>query len=176
MDEVWKIAANSMQVAHRKHPILLHAFVLMSNHYHLVLETPDSNIDLFMYEFNKNFSLEMRKATGKINRMFGGRYKWSLITEDRYYLNVMKYVFTNPVRANIVKNVCDYPYSTLVNSIDAIPLKKMKGWNQPEWLNWFQNEFTDRQRNSIKSGFRNKHFKFANVASLKRPPEFCHPS
>lgn len=175
MSDVWEIAVTALKHANSKHPIILHAFVLMSNHYHLVLETPEANIDRFMYEFNKSFSLEMRKRTGKINRMFGGRYKWSVITEESYYLNVIKYVFTNPLRAQVVHDVRLYPYSTLNRKIDFIPQKKIQNWNDERWINWMQAGFNDHQRQSIKSGLKNIQFKFANIATIKRPPLFELP-
>jgi len=109
----WNIARRSFSLAYEKHPIILHSFVLMENHYHLVLQTPDENIDRFMYEFNKNFSLELRQKTGLINRMFGGRYKWTLIKDKQHYFHVMKYVYLNPVKAGVVEVAEDYQYSTL---------------------------------------------------------------
>lgn len=52
MDEVWQICLDCMKEAHQKHKVEVISFVLMSNHYHLLLRTPDANLDLFMYEFN----------------------------------------------------------------------------------------------------------------------------
>jgi putative transposase len=56
LERVWSLALESLSFADKKHTVEIHAFVFMSNHYHLVVLTPFSNIDLFMYEFNKNFS------------------------------------------------------------------------------------------------------------------------
>lgn len=175
MPKVWSIAKDSLKLAHTKFPIKLHAFVMMSNHYHMVVETPDANIDQFMYEFNKNFSLQMRKATGQINKMFGGRYKWSIVEDERYYLNVMKYVFSNPLRANMVKDIRQYPYSTLVERIVGIPIVERRKWCESGWPDWLNEGFNEQQQKSIKSGFRFQNFKFANISTLKRPPEFTIP-
>src|SRR5690554_1656328 len=84
---VWEICLDSLARAHKRHPIELISFVLMSNHYHLMLRTPDENLDKVMYEFNKYISLEIRKRAGKINQVFGGRYKWCLIQSNRYLAN-----------------------------------------------------------------------------------------
>ena len=67
LEEVWKIAMRSFAIAYQKHPITLHSFVLMSNHYHMLITTPNEDVDKFMYEYNKNFSLELRTQSGLIN-------------------------------------------------------------------------------------------------------------
>ena len=56
MDRVWDIAINSLP-ANSRHPIQIAQFVLMQNHYHMLVRTPNGNLDKFMYEFGKNFSL-----------------------------------------------------------------------------------------------------------------------
>ena len=87
----WKIACESLTKAEEKYPVSIHAFVLMSNHYHLVLDTPDSNIDKFMYEFNKNFSLALRKYSKKGEATFKSRYRWCLV-EKKYISLVLRYI------------------------------------------------------------------------------------
>lgn len=111
--DVWQIAKKSLNHAYLKYPADIAQFVLMNNHYHLLIRTPDKNIDLFMYEFNKNFSLQLRLRTGLINKMFGGRYKWSLVTTNKYLINVSKYIYQNPIRAGVCLKCEDYRYSTL---------------------------------------------------------------
>ena len=112
-DEVWQIAWEVFRYAYSRFPVDLHSFVLMSNHYHMLLTTPNADIDLFMQAFNKRFSDLLRERTRYINRMFGGPYHWSLV-EDQYYLaNVYRYIYQNPKRAGIVEKCEDYPYSTL---------------------------------------------------------------
>lgn len=113
MNEVWNIALRSLEIAHKKHPITLISFVLMSNHYHMLLRTPHENLDKFMYEFNKNFSLLVRYRAYRENRIFGNRYKWCLINSQKYFYNCYKYVYQNPMRARITLRCEDYPYSTL---------------------------------------------------------------
>ena len=53
MDQVWKICQDCLKAAFDLHKVEIIAFVLMNNHYHLILRTPDANLDQFMYEFNK---------------------------------------------------------------------------------------------------------------------------
>lgn len=91
----------------------LHAFVLMSNHYHLLISTPQNNIGESMKYLHREVARIANKETHRINHFFGGRYKWSLIEHENYYWNATKYIFQNPVRANLCSSVTDYSFSSL---------------------------------------------------------------
>jgi putative transposase len=112
MDHVWKYANESLASAQIKHPAEIAQFVLMSNHYHLLIKTPNADIDKFMYEFNKLFTQNIRRHSKRINKILGGRYKWSIITNDQYFITVYRYIYQNPLRAKIVRSCQHYPYST----------------------------------------------------------------
>ena len=113
MDIVWEIVLQALKISMKKHPFKLMSFVLMSNHYHMVLKTPDANLDQIMFEFNRNLLEGLRSEASKENQVFDGRYKWRIVTCPKYLRNVIKYVYQNPVRAGIVKLCETYPYSTL---------------------------------------------------------------
>lgn len=171
MKEVWKIAMTSLKIANEKHPVNIHAFVLMSNHYHLVIDTPDSNIDKFMYEFNKNFSLSLRVASGLQNKMFGGRYKWSLLTSRPHYLNVLKYVFRNPVKAQICQQVENYSFSSFKN----FSLQINSYIDYSEYIDWFNTSHDEKQNDSIKKGLRNSMFNYCGSREDRIPPDYDLP-
>ena len=159
--DVWKIAMASFIKAQEYAPAVVSQFVLMSNHYHLLIRTPNFDIDVFMYHFNKTFSDELRRQSFSINRMFGSRYKWSLIKNDAYFFNVFKYIYQNPVRANIVKKCEDYPYSTYYYSSKKIelpflftPLTHLE--NEPQFINnLFETDVVD----AITKGLKKTSFK-----------------
>ena len=134
MNKVWSIAKHCLYKAYEKHPYKLHAFVLMSNHYHMVIQTLNYDLDKVMFEFNRRFSLILKNESGHINRKFGSRYKWSLITEDQYFMNVLRYVYQNPLRARICKSCERYPYSSL-NQNARMPIKMERFGLSLEWLN-----------------------------------------
>ncbi len=113
MNEVWEISKIALNKAMKNNPSIIDQYVLMANHYHLLIRTPNSDIDRFMFWFNKTFSDELRKRSGKVNRMFGSSYKWSIIKNEKYLQNVKRYIYENPLRAKIVTNIEDYPFSTL---------------------------------------------------------------
>ena len=122
INEVWEICINALKKANEKHPVNIQAFVLMSNHYHLIIWTPNSNVDKFMFECNRIISAAIRKKTKRINRIFGDRYKWSLVNDSYYHDQVLKYVYRNPLKAKIVDKCESYEYSTLYYQINNLKL------------------------------------------------------
>lgn len=169
---MWNLALKSLKMAHEKHTVEVHAFVLMSNHYHLVVKTPNSNIDLFMYEFNKHFSLKLRKATNLINKMFGGRYKWSVIDDRQHYSHVMKYVLLNPVRAGITALAGKYPYSSLNCNEFPVPLSPFLNIKSAKFIDWLNFQHSDEQQATIKKGLLRRSFKLMGSREDRIPPSF----
>ncbi len=111
--EVWDFCKESLRYATSKKPVITHCFVLMGNHYHLLISTPDENIDEFMMLFNRKLSNLINAKTGLINHKFSNRYKWTIVENESYLLNVYRYIYQNPVRAGISANCKSYPYSSL---------------------------------------------------------------
>lgn len=154
LELVWKIVQESLVEAYRLHPINLIAFVLMNNHYHMLLITPNEDLDLFMYEFNKRFALKIISRTKNQNQVFGGRYKWSIIRSKNYFSNCYRYIYQNPLRAKIINRVEDYPYSTL-NYIAKglkfpIPIHDQFGFKDGFCLDWLNAKFSDEDLESVR--------------------------
>ncbi len=156
--EVWKMCLHSLSHAHSVYPVNLISFVLMQNHYHMILRTPDANLDLFMYEFNKRLSLLIRSRSKRINSVFGGRYKWCLIRSQTYLYNCYRYVYQNPLRAEIVHRCENYPYSSLHylihNKVFPIPLYDAFGFKDEFALHWLNQKVTKDEAMAIKNGLR----------------------
>ena len=96
-----------------KYGVKIHAVVLMRNHYHMLIETPEANLSRFMKRFNQEFARLFNiqaKRTGSIIR---DRYKAILIEKEPYYLNVLRYIGQNPVRQSIVKRCEEYEGSSI---------------------------------------------------------------
>ncbi|MBT3234368.1 MAG: hypothetical protein HN353_00285 [Bdellovibrionales bacterium] len=113
MDEVWEVFIANLEFAVKKHGAKPTCFVLMGNHYHLLINTPESNIDKVMHDFNHRFSLGIGRKTKRINKILGGRYKWSLIKSDEHFLTIYRYIYQNPMRAKICCSVDDYKYHSM---------------------------------------------------------------
>jgi len=93
---------------------VLHAFVLMRNHYHLALETPEGNLVAGMQWLQATFANRFNKLRGERGHLFQGRYKALLVEEGGALGQVCHYIHLNPVRAGIVpvERLRDYRYSS----------------------------------------------------------------
>ncbi len=91
---------------------LCHAYCLMDNHYHLMIETPDGNLSLGMRQLNGIHTQARNKRYNKTGHLFQGRYKAILIQKDLHLLEVCRYVVLNPVRAKMVEHPADWEWSS----------------------------------------------------------------
>jgi putative transposase len=157
-DKVWLICLSAFRYAYRKCPVKLHAFVLMHNHYHMLLSTPDCNVHLFIQRFNKYFSEELGRQTNMINRKFGGPYRWSIVRSHEYLYNVHRYIYQNPLRAGLVKYCEDYVYSTLHYQVRGkkfiVPLENILDFTQPQKLQWCNFSLSPTQYDGLRKGLR----------------------
>lgn len=116
----------------------VHAWVLMGNHYHLFIQTPEPNLVAGMSWLQNTLTRRYNVRHRKWGRLFGDRYKAVLVEgEDRYhYQTLMDYIHLNPVRARLVKprdgqSVLDYPWSSLAGG-HALPPRRRAKWLDTE--------------------------------------------
>ena len=95
-----------------KFKVLLHCYVLMGNHYHIVVETPRANLSSFMHYLNGSYTTYINIKRKRCGHLLQGRYKAVLVDGDSYLLEVSRYVHLNPVRAGLVERPELYPYSS----------------------------------------------------------------
>ncbi len=105
----------------------IHAYCLMTNHYHLLIETPDANLAKGMRQLNGVYTQRFNRMHGRVGHVFQGRYKAILVQKESYFLELTRYVVLNPVRAGIVPAPGQWPWSSYRATIGAAP--------SPEWLN-----------------------------------------
>ncbi len=110
---LWEIFMDCLKELKFQYHCEIHAFVLMSNHYHMLISTPKENIGEAMKYFHREVARNANRNAGRVNHFFGGRYKWSLIHDEHYFWNCLKYIFRNPVRAGLTREVQNYKYSSL---------------------------------------------------------------
>jgi len=105
----------------------------MSNHFHLILETPHANLGDVMRTLLTGISKEIQRQSGRINHVFGDRYRWSILRTASSAAYVYKYVLRNPVRAGIVNNLENYRFTSWpFESAKCLPIADGVGplWNQ----------------------------------------------
>jgi len=81
-----------------------HAYCLMGNHYHLMIETPEANLTKGMRHLNGVFTQWSNRRHKRSGHLFQGRYKAILVDRDAYFLELGRYIVLNPVRAAMVKH------------------------------------------------------------------------
>jgi len=94
------------------HEWRLHAFVLMNNHEHLFVETPQANLAVGMQLLNGSYTSYFNRRHSRVGHLFQGRYKGHLIEEEGYYLEVSRYIHLNPVRARMVRDPDQWRWSS----------------------------------------------------------------
>lgn len=99
---------------------ILYAYVLMSNHVHLLLETPKEPIARIMQMINFTYTQYYNKKYNKVGHLFQGRYKSYLCDKDSYLLGLVRYIHKNPVRAGLVKTPDEYPWSSQGEYVNGI--------------------------------------------------------
>ena len=99
------------QVTERFHWIC-HAYCLMDNHYHLVIETPDGNLSQGMRQLNGVYTQAFNRRHHRVGHLFQGRFKGILIQKESHFLEVCRDVVLNPIRAKTVSQARQWKWSS----------------------------------------------------------------
>jgi len=84
----------------------------MSNHYHLLIETPNSNLAKGMRHLNGVYTQRYNRSHKRVGHVFQGRYKAILVQKENYLLELARYIVLNPVRARMVRSAKDWEWSS----------------------------------------------------------------
>lgn len=110
---------------------VVYTYCQMSNHYHLVVETPDGNLSRGMRQLNGLYTQRFNRRHGLVGHLFQGRYKAILIQKENYLLELARYVVLNPVRAHLVDDPADWPWSSYRA---VLGLNEAPAWLDTDWL------------------------------------------
>lgn len=168
MPRVWTIFCEELDRTAREHKLLVHSFVLMSNHYHLIASTPEANISQCMQQFNWRTSIRLARAGNRINETFAGRHFKCILQQTNYFLNAYKYNYRNPIAAGICNRAEDYPYSSLQFTLGLAP----KPFPMAEdttylsdkcgTLDWLNRTPDKEKLEGVRLGLRHQYFKSKN--------------
>jgi REP element-mobilizing transposase RayT len=101
---------------------ICHAYCLMDNHYHLMIETPDGNLSAGMRQLNGVYTQAINRSHGKGGHLFQGRFKAVLVEKQSYLTELSRYVVLNPVRAGMVKMPEDYAWSSYLATLGKVTM------------------------------------------------------
>lgn len=113
MKDVWCIFSRQLYFVSQAYSLKIHVFVLMENHFHLIASAPQGNLSEAMAFLLREVSREITRSSNRINQTWGGRFFRSRLGTYHYFMHAYKYVYRNPVEANLCKKVEEYKYSTL---------------------------------------------------------------
>ncbi|MBM4256581.1 MAG: helix-turn-helix domain-containing protein [Deltaproteobacteria bacterium] len=108
-----------------------HAYCLMDNHYHLLIETPEANLARGMRQLNGMYTQRFNRRHGRVGHVFQGRYKTIIVQKDGHLLELCRYVVLNPVRAGLVKTARAWPWSSYRVTIGQ---RSESHWVTTDWL------------------------------------------
>lgn len=94
------------------HTVTLHAFCLMTNHYHLLIETKERNISDAMKRVNSLYSIYFNKRHNRTGHLWQGRFASFFLYDDAHFWIVAKYIERNPIKAHMVKAIDHYKYQS----------------------------------------------------------------
>lgn len=145
---------NTLAQINKRYHWLCHAYCLMNNHYHLLIETPDGNLSLGMRQLNGVYTQIFNRRHRRVGHLLQGRYKAILIQKDSHLLEVCRYVVLNPVRARAVEQPGDWIWSSYRATSGTEP--------SPACLtrNWILGQFS-RTRGRAETAYR--HFVKAGI-------------
>lgn len=120
-----------------------HAYCLMTNHYHLLIETPDGNLAKGMRQLNGVYTQRFNVLHGRCGHVFQGRYKGIIVQKDTYLKELSRYVVLNPVRARMVATSEDWPWSSYRATTGDAPC--------PDWLrrDWLLSAFASTEQAAV---------------------------
>lgn len=122
---------------------IIHAYCLMPNHYHLIVETPDANLSAGMRHLNGVHTLRFNRRHRRVGHVFKGRYHAVLVQKEGYLVELTRYVVLAPVRAGIVAKAGQWPWSSYLATIGEA--------HSPVWLQteWLRTEFAGARETAI---------------------------
>ena len=103
---------NLLASANARFEVVCHAYCLMGNHYHLVVESVAGRLSRAMQHVNGSFGRYFNERRDRVGHLFQGRFKASLIERDTYLLEAVRYVELNPCRAELVSRPEEWAWSS----------------------------------------------------------------
>lgn len=138
----------------------LYGYVIMDNHYHMIIKTLDTPISSIMHRINNRYSKYFNDVEKRTGHVFEGRYKGILVKDDKYLLSLLRYVHQNPVKARICPNIKDYKWSS-----DSFYRENKSG--DLVDIDFILNIFSQDRSKAIE-----EYSKFMNDEKLERSSEF----
>lgn len=126
-DGDYKLFLKVLAKACERYNWVIHSYCLMNNHYHLLVETPDGNLSRGMRQLNGVYTQKFNYKHQHVGHIFQGRYKAILVDKQSYLMEVSRYIVLNPMRAHLVEQLDQYPWSSWFYTLGR--------YECPQWFN-----------------------------------------
>lgn len=177
-EQDYKVYLDKLKEYGEKLDVAIHSFVLMTNHVHLLM-TPEEghSVSRLMQSLGRYYVRYINKKYDRTGTLWEGRYKSTIIDSEEYLLTVSRYIELNPVRANMVEQPAEYPWSSFRRNALGTPinlvtshevyerLAKTDKTRQKRYLALFEKEISDYTLDEIRNSVNrawvlgNKKFK-----------------
>ena len=126
--DYFEVFLEMLKEASERYDAIIHAYCLMTNHYHLLIETPKANLSQIMQHINGKYTQWHNRKHAKDGTLFRGRYKSVLVDEDSYLLQLTRYIHRNPleVKRKMIEQLEDHQWSSYPAFIGKV--------KAPPWL------------------------------------------
>lgn len=159
--------------------VIVHDYCLMDNHYHLLLETKHENLSLMMRQVNSYYAIYFNKKENRIGHLWQGRFRsWYVLNEEYLYL-LLRYIESNPIKANLTTKIGDYPYtlsSALFGNSEIISCAKgsilIHDFSPQTLIDFLETELSEEESDALneeqkrKISIDNEEVKLARSKSL----------
>lgn len=125
-DEDFRMFLKTLNLVVKRYRWKCYAYCLMSNHYHLLIETPAPNLSLGMRQLNGVYTQSFNRKLKRAGHLFQGRFKAYVVEKQNYLMALSAYIVLNPLRAKLVKKLSDWQWSSYRSAIGKEPA--------PPWL------------------------------------------
>lgn len=165
LPKVWRIFEDYLYLVKIGFNLKIHAFVLMDNHFHLIVSAPNGNLSQALGYLIREVSREIGRVSKSRNHQFGGRSFKCAITNDHYFMHAYKYIYRNPVSAGICERVENYEFSTLRGLLGksrlVIPVEEdvVLFDDIDQTLNWLNSTPEILQIEAVRLALRRQEFK-----------------
>ena len=179
--EVWGSFEDYLYLLQKAYSLEIVNFVLMPNHFHLILRDPQLNLPKAMAYLLRETSKDIQRLSGSINHLWGNRYYSSVIASLPYFYTCYRYVYRNPVVAGLAESVVNYKFSSLavvlgqVKSVLPVAEDLTLFGSLDRSIDWLNQSTEDKYRKQIAKSLRESIMEFSVDRSSRKkyePPQF----
>jgi putative transposase len=164
-----EVFLSGLGVARHLDGVLCHAYCLMENHYHLLVETPHANLDDAMQRLNGTYATRFNRHHERTGHVFQGRYGAKLVTDEGYAFAVIRYIAANPVQAGVCASPEDWPWSSYAATAGLTPQPRFL---TSKVLGWFGDR--DEYRRFVTAGLEDANLERTPTLAALLPTRDAH--